>query len=512
VLAVLTPEQMAAADRETIAAGTPSSVLMERAGQAVARAALAVAGGGYGRRFLILCGKGNNGGDGLVAARLLAAEGATPVVILLADPAALTGDPARNLALLRRVRILSYTPPALARELQRSDLVIDALFGTGFTGGLRGDAAAAAEAVNASGLPVVAVDIPSGVDGATGGVDGPAIRAAVTVTMAAPKPGLILYPGSAYAGRVEVAGIGIGVPPAGPDVLGAPQAPDVAAVLGRRPPDAHKRSVGTVLVMAGSVAMPGAAALATAAALRAGAGLVTLATVEPVAHQMHASVPEATTLLLPATPEGSVAAAALEPILARAAGVDAVAIGPGLTTHPETAALVRSLAGSLQRPLVVDADALNALAAGAGPDLLARRSHPTIITPHPGEMARLAGSSSKEIQADRAGTARAMAARLKAAVVLKGFRSIVAGPGGDTAVITTGGPALATGGTGDVLTGVTAALAAGGAGPYTAAWAASWLHGRAGDLLGARRGVRGVLAGDLPAAVAEVMHELEALV
>jgi len=511
VLAVLTPEQMAAADSATIAAGTPSSTLMERAGRAVAQAGVRLAGGSYGRRFLVLCGKGNNGGDGLVAARLLAGWGGSAAVIFLTDPSRLTGDPAANLARLPPgVRRLRYDAQTLARELDRSDVVIDALFGTGFAGALAGDPAAVVEAANGSHRPTLAVDIPSGVAGGSGQVDGPAIRAAATITMAAFKLGLVLAPGSEYAGRVEVADIGIAVPAAGPDVIGVPGPADVTTALGHRPNEAHKRSVGTVMVVAGSAAMPGAAALATAAALRAGAGLVTLATVEPVAHQMHARIPEATTLLLPATSTGSIAAAALQPILERSETVDAVAVGPGLTTNPETAALVRTLVERVRRPLVVDADGLNALA--EHPEVLARRTLPAVITPHPGEMARLAASSSKAVQSDRIGVARRVAAELSATVVLKGYRSIVAAPDGQTAVITTGGPALATGGTGDVLTGVTAALLAGGptgGQPFRAAWAAAWLHGRAGDLLGARLGSRGVLAGDLPAAVAEVMHELE---
>lgn len=502
---------MAAADSATIAAGTPSSTLMERAGRAVARAAVGLAGGAYGRRFLILCGKGNNGGDGLVAARLLAGWGAAPAVLFLADPADLRGDPARNLARLpAAVRVLRYDAGTLRRELDRAEVVVDALFGTGFAGTLDGDPAGAVEAANASAKPILAVDIPSGVDGGSGQAAGPAIRAAATVTMAALKAGLLLAPGSECAGSVQVADIGIQVPGPGPQVIGVPGLDDLAAALGRRPNEAHKRSVGTVMVVAGSAAMPGAAALATAAALRAGAGLVSLATVEPVAHQMHAKVPEATTLVLPATSSGSIAAAALQPILERSETVDAVALGPGLTTHPETASLVRTLAERLNKPLVVDADGLNALA--GHPEVLARRTLPTILTPHPGEMARLAGSSSTAVQADRIGVARRMARELSATVVLKGFRSIVAAPDGQTAVITTGGPALASGGTGDVLTGITVALLAGGptgSKAYEAAWAASWIHGRAGDLLGDRIGSRGALAGDLPAAVAEVMHERE---
>jgi ADP-dependent NAD(P)H-hydrate dehydratase / NAD(P)H-hydrate epimerase len=506
VLAVLTPEQMAAADRTTIAAGTPSLTLMERAGIAVARAAARATGGTYGRRVLVLAGKGNNGGDGLVAARHLAARGAFPVVVFPDDPGTLKGDARTNLERLRNVRQLRFDERGFARELGRADVVVDALYGTGFKGALAGPPAQAVTAVNRSGLPVVAVDIPSGVDGMTGRVDGPAIRATTTVTMAALKLGIVFHPGSEYAGEVEVADIGIATPQF-PKVVGVPEAADVARVLGHRPLDAHKRSVGTAMVVAGSVGMSGAAALAATGALRSGAGLVTIASPASVVTEVHPRVLEATSLRLPETSQGTVAAGALELLLDKAATVDAVAIGPGLSTNPETVDVVRKTIAALENPLVADADALNALA--GDPGILEARGAPTAITPHPGELSRLLGISTAAIQADRLGAARRAAERFQSAVVLKGYRSIVADPSGATVIITTGGPALATGGTGDVLTGVTVALLAGGADPFTAAWAASWLHGRAGDVLERLLGARGTIAGDVPAAVAGVMHDLE---
>jgi NAD(P)H-hydrate epimerase len=508
VLAVLTPEQMAAADRATIAAGTPSLTLMERAGVAVARNAVRAIGGAYGRRVLVLAGKGNNGGDGLVAARHLATWGAFPVVVFPDDPATLKGDARTNLQRLRNVRRLRFNDAGFARELRRADVVVDALYGTGFKGTLAGPPARCVTAVNGSGLPVVAVDIPSGVDGITGRVEGPAIRATTTVTMAALKLGIVFFPGSEYAGTVEVADIGIATP-AFPQVIGVPEAADVARVLGRRPRDAHKRSVGTAMIVAGSSGMPGAAALAATGALRSGAGLVTMATGASVAAQIHGRVLEATTLPLPETTRGTLAAPSLELLLQKARTVDAVAIGPGLSTHPETVDVVRKAVATLENPLVADADALNALA--GDPGSLEARGAPTVITPHPGELGRLLGMSTAAIQADRLGAARRAAERFQSAVVLKGYRSIVADPAGPTVIITTGGPALATGGTGDVLTGVIVAILAGGAEPFTAAWAASWLHGRAGDVLEQLVGARGTVAGDLPAAVTGVIHDLEAL-
>ncbi|GAC1371727.1 MAG: hypothetical protein NVSMB32_15770 [Actinomycetota bacterium] len=234
---------------------------------------------------------------------------------------------------------------------------------------------------------------------------------------------------------------------------------------------------------------------------------MTLATVESMAAAMDAAVLEATTLALPQTAQGTVAAAAAGLVATRSATVDAVAIGPGLTTHPETAAAVRAMAATIQRPLVLDADGLNALA--KDPAILAGRAFPTVVTQHPGELGRLLGTTSAKVQADRLALAREAAALLGATVVLKGYRSIVARPSGELVMVTTGGPALASGGTGDVLTGVTVALLAGGADPFAAAWAACWIHGRAGDVLGRRQGTRGVLAGDLPEALSGVIHDLD---
>src|SRR5882672_9837315 len=489
---------MAAADRATIAAGTPSLTLMERAGIAVARATVRATRGAYGRRVLVLAGKGNNGGDGLVAARHLAAWGAFPVVVFPDDPGTLKGDARTNLERLRNVRQLRFEERSFARELGRAAVVVDALYGTGFKGALAGPPAQAVTAVNRSGLPVVAVDIPSGVDGMTGRVDGPAIRATTTVTMAALKLGLVFHPGSEYAGEVEVVDIGIATPQF-PEVIGVPEAADVAGVLGRRPLDAHKRSVGTAMVVAGSAGMSGAAALAATAALRSGAGLVTIASPASVVTEVHPRVLEATSLRLPETPRGTMAAGALDLLLEKAPTVDAVAIGPGLSTDRETVDVVRKAVGALENRLVADADALNALA--GDPGILPARGAPTAITPHPGELGRLLGVSTAAVQADRIGVARRAAEHFQSAVVLKGYRSIVADPSGATVIITTGG----------VLTGVTVALRAGGAEPFTAAWAASWLHGRAGDVLERLVGARGTVAGDLPAAVASVIHDLETM-
>jgi ADP-dependent NAD(P)H-hydrate dehydratase / NAD(P)H-hydrate epimerase len=528
---ILSPAEMAAADKATIDAGTPSLDLMERAGAAVARAAVKMAGGAYGRRFVILSGKGNNGGDGFVAARKLAWAGAYPVVVFVEEPSQFKGDSRINFERLRGVRRLEFEPDMLRRELSRATVVVDAIFGTGFSGAASGRVAEAIEVVNASGVPILAVDIPSGVDGATGEVRGSAVSARATITMGALKTGLLLHPGSAHAGEVEVADIGISS-----ELMRSQfrlvERTDVAMALLPRPPVAHKKSVGTVMVVAGSVGMSGAAALAARGALRAGAGLVTIAAPASVALQLDQSVAEALTLPLPETGNATIEASAVDAVLARAEQVDAVAVGPGLTTDPETVEFVRKLIAALDKPLVIDADALNALggsggvAAPRGTDSerqglrsprdksrgsvgeIAERRAPTILTPHPGEIARLLNVDTAEVGRDRLGSARRAAALANAVVVLKGYRTIVAEPSGDAYLIATGGPALATGGTGDVLTGITATFLAAGLGTSQAAWCASWVHGRAGDLLAGRTSDRGVVAGDLPEALAEVLSEL----
>lgn len=503
---VVTPEQMGAADRAVIDSGTPSLNLMEEAGAAVARAALRLSGGAYGRRIVVVCGRGNNAGDGFVAARRLKARGAFPVIVLLEDPDSFSEDARQNFAGLRGVRTIRFEGPKLRRELARSEAAIDAIFGTGFRGTVEGPAAEAIEALNASRSPIVAVDIPSGVDGTTGGVSGLAVNARLTVTMGAIKTGLLLHPGCEHAGEIEVADIGVPEELIEASVWAVVEG-DIASRLRPRSRTAHKRSVGTVLVVAGSVGMSGAAALTASGALRSGAGLVTIAAPSSVALELDQTVVEATTLPLPETPRGTIEASAVEAVLERASAAHAVAIGPGLSADPETVEFVRKLVEGLEAPLVIDADGINAFAGRA--ESLAARDAPTVLTPHAGELARLLGVGSEAIEQDRIGACREAAARTGAVVILKGFRSLVASPTGDVVVITTGGPALATGGTGDVLTGVVAALLAGGSNPFDAAWSAGWIHGRAGDLAAERLGERGVVSGDLLPIIPEVIRRLE---
>jgi hydroxyethylthiazole kinase-like uncharacterized protein yjeF len=508
--AVFTPEQMAQADRAAIEGGTPSLDLMERAGRAVAQAAMGLAGGSYGKRIVIVCGKGNNAGDGFVAARHLDRAGAFPVVVCLEEPEGLSGDARVNFERLEGIRIVRFDLELLRKELRRASAAVDALVGTGFRGALEGPMAEAAETLNRSRVPVVSVDIPSGVDGTTGRVEGPAVRANITVTMAAPKPGHLFWPGSEHAGEVEVADIGIEVGSVETGLY-LVASDDVRSVIPARGPDSDKRSVGTVLVIAGSVGMGGAAALVAKGALRSGAGLVTVAAPESLARTLHQVVNEGTTLPLPETGAGTVGAEALPVVIERASRFDAVAIGPGMSRDPETVEFIRKAVTEIERPMVIDADAVNAFA--GEPEALSTRAAATVITPHIRELSRLLDVPAETLEGNRVEAARDAARRTESVVVLKGFRTLVASPSGAVWVIPVGGPVLATGGSGDVLTGIVGTFLA-SLGPESddqeaapsAALAAAWIHGRCGDLQSALRGERGVIAGDLTEVLPEVIR------
>jgi NAD(P)H-hydrate epimerase len=509
MLPVLTPAESAALDRESVARGVTMDSLMENAGRAVARSTAALMGRTYGRRAVVVCGKGNNGGDGLVAARYLERWGTRVAVILMSDPSSYRDTAREN---FRRFvewggRWKPYTGQTAVRELARADVVVDAIFGTGFRGSPEGDYRGAVRAINGSIAPVVAVDIPSGVEGETGAVRGEAVRAEVTVTFGALKPGLVLYPGAAHAGEVEVADIGFP-----PDLirsdLGMVEAEDAAALLMRRDPETHKRSSGVVLVLAGSRAMTGAAILSASAAYRAGAGLVTVAVPEGILRVVEGAITEATFLPLPETAEGSVSDAAWPILGERLEAVDAAAIGPGLTAGPGTVELVRKLVAESPALFVLDADGLNAF--GGRGALLAERRADAVITPHAGEFGRLTGLSSGEVQEDRVGHARKAATEFRCTVLLKGSRTVVAEPDGTARINPTGGPFLATAGTGDVLTGVIGAFLARGLRTMDAAVLGAFVHGAAGRLASAELG-EGTLARDVMEQVPEAVDALRRL-
>ncbi|HSD49146.1 MAG TPA: NAD(P)H-hydrate dehydratase, partial [Actinomycetota bacterium] len=498
------PAEAAELDRRSQERGVAAGTLMEAAGREVADAALRLLGGAYGRRAAVVCGKGSNGGDGLVAARYLDTAGVRTTAVLMDEG---FGEPARaNLERLAvtSVRRRAFSAAAIGRELARADVAVDAIFGTGFRGTPDGPYADAIEVLNASTVPVVAVDIPSGVNGETGGVDGTAVRADLTVTFGAAKPGLVLLPGATFAGVVEVEPIGVPEDLIRSD-LRLLEGGDVAAMVPARAPDTHKRASGYAAVVGGSRLMTGAVALAGAAAYRAGAGLVAIAVPEGILPVAQGTVREAVFVGLPETDTGSAAggSARLDEVLAQA---DALAVGPGMTTDERTAGWIRELVRSSEVPVVLDADGLNAFV-GRNEDLADRKAE-LILTPHAGEFARLTEVSAGAVEADRVRHVRELSARTSATVLLKGSRTLVGTPDGVVRINPTGGPFLATGGTGDVLTGMIAGLLARGCSPADAGSAAAYVHGlagrRAADVLGDGTTAVDVL-GRVPLAMREVV-------
>ena len=495
--------------------GLTGLVLMENAGRAVADGVKDTIGPVAGRRIFVLAGKGNNGGDGLVAARHLENEGANVRVFLFGVPDELSTDAKVNYGILTAVGsdVVSVREERDWRRVQLAlpfaDCLIDALVGTGAQGALTGAIERAAELLNAAHRPVVSVDIPSGIDADTGAAFGTAAQATRTVTLAMPKPGLFLYPGAGFTGALAVADIGI------PNQLTAELALRrhvveiawVREVLPKRRATDHKGDAGRVLVAAGSRGFTGAAVLSATAAARSGAGLVTAAVPRALELLVAGKLTEVMTLGLPDQGEGAgLVEAAADILLERAKQAQVLAIGPGLGREAGTQAVVRQVLQQAQCPLVLDADALFALV--EEPALLGKAAMAPVITPHPGEMGRLLGMSAEEVNQNRLAVAQKAAAEWGAIIVLKGAPTIIAYPDGDVCVNPTGGPVLATGGSGDVLTGVIAAFIAQGMTSHEAAVAGVYVHGLAGQLL-ERSGELGVLAGDvaaaLPAAIAGII-------
>ena len=480
--------------------GIPSLDLMEAAGLALAETALAMARSGPVR---VVCGKGNNGGDGLVAARHLAGMG-LPVEVLLLWPAAeLSGDAATNRDRYEG-ELREIAAGELPRALAGSGLIVDAILGTGFSGEPREPVGSAIAAINSASAPVLAADVPSGVDAATGEVAGAAVDATATVTFHAPKLGHWIAPGKHRRGELRVAAIGI---PA--DAPGTPAAGLIGGgmleLLPRRGAASTKFSSGQVLVAGGSRGLTGAPCMVAEAAGRAGAGYVTVAVPDELEWILEVKLTETMSLGC-ASSGGALAAAAAEEIVGAAERARAVVLGPGLGRGGEQVELVGRVAGRLEVPLVIDADGLNALAGRL--ETLAERPAATVLTPHAGELARLLERDSAQIAARRVASAREAAQAAQAIVVLKGDDTIVAAPAGRLAVNGLASPALATAGTGDVLTGVTAARLATVHDAVAAAVGAAYVHGRAGRLAAGSRGSLGITAWDvaemLPGAIQEL--------
>jgi ADP-dependent NAD(P)H-hydrate dehydratase / NAD(P)H-hydrate epimerase len=496
---IVTAAEMRAIDRATSDRfGVPSLTLMENAGAAVAEHVLAQHHAA--RRIVVFCGKGNNGGDGFVAARLLHEKGKTVQVILLADPAELRGDAAVMYGKLPVAGIIVHSSEELKGDRVRlsllADVFLDAILGTGFkppVSGLYADAIAILNAVRA---PVIAVDIPSGADAdAMFPQQGIIARADSIVTFTAARPAHVFS--LLTKGPTCVAGIG------SPDEaivsalhLNVITARDFAPLLVPRPADSNKGNYGHVLVVGGSVGKAGAAAMAGMSALRAGTGLATVAMPRSVLSTVAGFHPEVMTEPLPETRAGTIAPSAIKQLAALAKGKSVLAIGPGISRFPATSGLVRTLVSKSAIPIVLDADGLNAFEGRSGE--LNGKGRLLVITPHPGEMARLAGCSIPDVQKNRLGVARKFAREHYVIVVLKGYRTLVVQPDGEAWVNTTGNPGMATGGTGDILTGIVAGMIAQHPkDALLAVLAAVHLHGLAGDVMLESVGELGMVATDL---------------
>ena len=502
---------MRLADERAIEGGTPAEVLMDRAGRAVARVAIDQADGRYGKRAVVICGKGNNGGDGFVAARELARAGVRVTCFVTFAVEEATGPAAHHLKLMRAAGLRERPFEATSLLRRPADVIVDAIFGTGFRGRADGPEAAAIEEVNRSSVPVVAADIPSGVEGATGAVEGEGVRADVTVAFAAPKVGTILMPGASYAGRIETVDIGID-----PEVVdGADLGPyialveqaDVRAQPWSKARGSHKLSAGAVGILAGSDLIIGAALLTGRGALRAGSGYVLLGSTRAVVDAAAIATPELVCHQVgPGEGLGPDALDAFKPALERAS---VVAIGSGLGRGAPQAELVRRVLDELEVPVVVDADALNALDGDLEP--VAKRAAPTVLTPHAGELARLLSVPRSEVEKDPLAFAvRVSREAGNAVVICKGEPTLVAGNrGSHVFVVDSGGPELATAGSGDVLTGLVAARLTAVPDAMAAAIGAAYIHGRAGRLVAGRRGSLGLAAWDLAEALPRVTSELD---
>ncbi len=512
MIPLLTAEEMRTLDGHAIAeAGVPGAVLMETAGRGVFRHLWDAFGERLGTgEVAVVCGRGNNGGDGFVVARCLLNRGCRVHTILLGGRDGLSGDAAIHLgALLGSGGTIveigpdhGESPPEVLRG---GALVVDAVLGTGLAADVRGLPARAIGWINGAGVPVVSVDIPSGVSSDTGQVCGDAVRADLTVTFEWPKRGHYLHPGAALRGRLEVVEIGIPRTALGTLTPGlwAMDPSDARGRLGRDPAS-HKGVLGHVVVFGGSPGKEGAAGLAAWGALRAGAGLATVSA--PTGALGAARLP----LEVMTEPLGPGSSAWSGPLWESAGDIvrraDALVIGPGLGTSPGAAEFLSEAVRSPGAPVVLDADGLNLLA--RDPALAKGFGRPVVLTPHPGEAARLLGVSAAQVQADRPGAAAALSARYGCTVILKGAGTLVRGPQGPTALVPLGNAGMATAGSGDVLSGVVGAFLARGMAELDAARLSAWVHASAGDLAACEVGLEGLVASDLVAALPGALRAL----
>ena len=511
---IVTAAQMQTLDRRTIQeAKIPGTTLMERAGTGVVTHLIQAWGSPKGKMIVVLCGKGNNGGDGLVVARLLKKKGARLKVILMSPLNELSPDAKimyRRLSKVIRPSLFIVNPPTdtLSSFTKDTDLLIDALLGTGLSSTVRDPYKSAIEAMNASRAFTVAIDIPSGLDSNTGAILGVAVRADLTVTFGCPKLGLYLGSAIDNVGHIQV--VDIGIPPEfvadiNPDIHLLSQE-IVRPLIPCRHPSSHKGTFGHAGIIAGSPGKTGAPAMAGLGALRIGTGLVTIATPQSVSPILEAKLLEVMTEPMPESSHHLLGMESLQAILAFAKNKSALAFGPGLGVSTEITDLLRHLLPRLDVPCVLDADALNALVHHC--PVFSSMKHLPVLTPHPGEMARLlTHTSSKQVNEDRIGLSRQFAMQHRVILVLKGARTVIAEPEGQVAICSTGNPGMATAGMGDVLTGMIAGLSAQGLSAWDAARAGVYLHGLAGDLAAVTMGEPGMIAGDVITAIPHALTQ-----
>jgi len=513
---LVTADEMQRMDRQTIESfGIPGQVLMENAGRGATEVLLENFNGVFHKKVGVIAGRGNNGGDGFVIARYLAQRGIRVTVFLLAERERVAGDARANLDLLSALDVPVVEMPSQEAfethktSMRHHNLWVDAILGTGLKSDVRGYFRDVIQFINGLNSPVFAVDIPSGLNSETGQPCGLCVRADVTATFALPKIGHLIYPGATFTGALHV--VDIGIPPHIRDSvqprqhLLTPEA--VAGYIGKRSAIAHKGTTGHLLVLSGSPGKSGAAIMTAMSAMRVGAGLVTLATPAGINSIAESQAIEVMTAPLPESADGVVGPEAIDAIKAHLSGKQCLALGPGLGTADETVDLVCRLLREVDVPVVIDADGLNILATDL--QLLRSTQVPVILTPHPGEMARLTGGTTRDVQSDRIRCARDFAQAYDVHLVLKGARTVIAHPDGSVYVNPTGNPGMASGGMGDVLTGLIAGLVTQGLSPETAARSGVYLHGRAADKLANSNGPIGFLATDVMNGVPGAIRDLE---
>jgi ADP-dependent NAD(P)H-hydrate dehydratase / NAD(P)H-hydrate epimerase len=518
---IVTSSEMRACDRYAIEVlKIPALVLMENAGRGAAEVIERSFGPVAGKTVLIFCGKGNNGGDGFVIARHLYNRGANIYTLVLGKPTELKGDPKVNFDPIREIskrapkdRVFQIKIGASKSSLSmlpKADLIVDAIFGTGFSGIVKEPQRSVINWINDSDTQVVSVDIPSGVNADTGEVANVAVKANLTATMAFKKIGLITGDGISYTGKIEVVDISIPKSIAPQDKIRAflLDSTDVKSMLPKRPLNAHKHSVGKLFVIAGSQGMTGAATMTALSAMRSGAGTVIVGVPKAVYPIVAKKLTEVMVIPLPDTADGTIASEAYDEIIKHIDWADKVICGPGVSRNRSTRELIWRIGAECPKDMLIDADGLNCISEKISV-LSKRKSRHLIITPHVGELSRLIDMPSKQIETNRVAVARQVAKRFKLTLVLKGAPTVIADESGNVFINSTGNPGMASAGMGDVLAGVIGGLWGQGMSHTEAAWSGVYLHGMAGDVAKQKYGEKGLMAMDVLQNIPEVIQQIE---